>query len=266
MRREEFASVACDCTLKAPSGSPETSGRRAAVWAGDEYASFHFVDKPYGESDSNSTSILCDTCCRDHHDGGSHADDHADTANNQVYPFRDSSDYFSSGTFDGDHKHYGRSNQGVLSASPVETNDASYVEACRMIRIDGFFKLAQDFRQEDAYTFPEDFLDDTGEVDTYSTYVTTAANNYENATYPDYEATPPCIGGAEGNATCVLAPNYGEPYDVVEPPVLAEGEFPVWTTLPLDGEAEQQLRSRGIYIDYLSYDLRTVIDCLRLGG
>ena len=58
VRREEFASVACDCTLKAPSGSPETSGRRAAVWAGDEYASFHLLINPT----VSQTAILPRSC------------------------------------------------------------------------------------------------------------------------------------------------------------------------------------------------------------
>ncbi|MFT5139186.1 MAG: prepilin-type N-terminal cleavage/methylation domain-containing protein [Lysobacterales bacterium] len=264
VRREEFASVSCDCTLKSASGLAETSGQRPVVWAGDEYRQSYFVDKPYGESDNNQQSFLCDTCCRDHHDGGSHTDDNADTAVQLVAPFLDSSDYHTTGSFAGDHKHYSRRRSGVLSLA--DSNNAPYVESCRLVRVDGFFKVAQDFQQEDLHVFPADFLDDESEVDTYSAYVTTAADAYENAAYPNYEeaATQICIGGP---SPCVADATYGKPFSFSDPPPdLLAGEFPVWTTLPLDGAETQQLRSRGVYIDYLTYDLRTVIDCLRNGG
>ncbi|NNE04573.1 MAG: hypothetical protein HKN15_02495 [Xanthomonadales bacterium] len=259
VRREEFAAVSCECTLKAPTGTPEDSGIRPTIWAGDEYVEGHFVNKPFGESANNQQSQLCDSCCRDHHDGGSSAEDHSDTAVNKYNPWRASGDYFSSGTFDGDHKHYNITNQGNLVLA--NTANSTYVEACRLVRKDGFFKVAQDFRQEDLHTFPEDFLDDESEVTTYSNYVTTAANAFENATHFNYEDDIPaiCIGGP---TPCVAQPTYGGSYDTA----LGAGEFPVWTQLPLDGESEQQLRSRGVYIDYLSSDFRTVVDCLRAGG
>ena len=47
----------------------------------------------------------------------------------------------------------------------------------------------------------------------------------------------------------------------------AVGGFPSSTSIPTTlGAASQQLRSRGIYIDYMSDDLRTAIDCLRVAG
>lgn len=257
LRREQFASVSCDCTLRAPPGTPESAGRRPTVWAGDEYVEGHYVNKPYGESANQQQSPLCVSCCRDHHDGGSSSDDHADTAVNVFDPFRPSSDYIGSGSFNGDHKHYDRTRTGelVLANSPGDP----YVEACRLVRKDGFFKVSQDFRQEDRYLFPNDFLDEDSEVTLYSDYVTGAANAFEDASYVDYESNPPCIGGP---SPCVAEPDMGSAYPIAR----AADEFPAWTKLPLDGSETQQLRSRGIYIDYLSYDLRTVIDCIRLGG
>ncbi|NIP18804.1 MAG: hypothetical protein GWM87_12110, partial [Xanthomonadales bacterium] len=68
LRREEFISVSCECTLKAPPGSAESAGLRPTVWAGDEYAQGHWVNKPYGVSAlaGNQQSPFCDVCCRDH--------------------------------------------------------------------------------------------------------------------------------------------------------------------------------------------------------
>lgn len=246
LRREDFAAIACECTLKAPPGDPESAGRRPTIWAGDEYDLGHFVDKPYGVPTDTEQSAFCDICCRDHHDGGSSADDSADTAANLYDPFRASSEYWTSGRFSGDHKHYNlRGNGANPSTLQVANSDGdTYLEACKLTRKDGFFKVAQDFRQEDLNLFPEDFLDEPSEATTYSSYVTGAVDAFEDAAGEGYESAPPCIGGP---SPCVAEPS----------------AFPSETTLPLGGAETQQLSSRGIYIDYLSDNLRTVIQCLR---
>ena len=259
LRREEFIAISCECTIKAPPGDAPSGSRRPTVWAGDEYAEGHYVDKPYGLSANNQQSEFCGLCCQDHHDGGTSPDDHADTAVNKYDPFRPAGDYLPSGTFGGDHKHYNRVQQGNNPPTLVlaELADDNYLETCKLVRKDGFFRVAQDFRQEDLHVFPEDFLDDDGEIDTYSAYVTGAADAFEDAALLDYETDPPCIGGP---SPCVAEPTYGADFPVA----LVAGEFPVWTPLvnPAD---DQQLRSRGVYVDYLSFDVREVIGCLRAG-
>ena len=50
-----------------------------------------------------------------------------------------------------------------------------------MIRKDGFWRIAQDLRQEGLNSFPGDYLDERGEVDVYSDYVTDAVQAYEAA-------------------------------------------------------------------------------------
>lgn len=252
LRREEFAIVACECTLRAP----DKLSRRPVVWAGDEYVRGQFVKKTFGESANNQQSILCDSCCRDHHDGGTSTEpaDHADAAVNTYVPFKPDTEFFSSGTFAGDHKHYARPSTGP----PIEVTNANndYVEACRMVRQDGFFRVAQDFRREDLNVFPADYLDDEAEIDVYSAYVTGAASTYAAATFSGYEDSDskPCIGPSP----CVVAeaPKQSS-YDA--PIVLANGELPAWSTLPLAFEPTQQLRSRGVYFDYLSYDIRQIL-------
>jgi prepilin-type N-terminal cleavage/methylation domain-containing protein len=244
VRREEFASVTCECEL----GNAATGGHRPALWAGDEYKGSLWVDKPYGTAGNNrQQSQLCGSCCSDHHDGGvsDSEDEYADTAARKYNPFRA-----------GDHEHYNRAGNGSLVLA--DAANPGYLEACRLVRVGGFFKVMQDFRQEDLNVFPEDFLDDAAEITTYSTYVTTAADEYELAASGNYETAPPCIGGP----LCVEAPVFGGAYPTA---LAATGEFPSWTQLSVGIETEQQqLRSRGVYIDYMSDDLRTLIDtCLR---
>ena len=113
-----------------------------------------------------------------------------------------------------------------------------------MVRVDGFMRVAQDARQEGRNLFPENYLDEDAEIDDYSAWVTGATNDFENALSGNYETAPPML------AAPPLAP--------------AIGGFPTSTTLPTPaGATTQQLRSRGVYIDYLRDDLRVAIDCLR---
>ena len=239
LRREEFIAVSCECTLRAPPIDAEDGGLTPTIWAGDEYVLGEKAIKPYGESASNQQSIFCDVCCRDHHDGASVA---TDTALNQYDPFRATSDYVTSGAMSGDHKHYGRNGQGQLVLA--ESDGDRYVEACRLVRVDGFMRVAQDMRQEGRNAFPENYLDESSEIGDYSSWATTAVNSFENALTDGYETAPVAL------ASPPLAP--------------ADGGFPTGTTLPTAASAEtQQLRSRGVYVDYMSDDLRTAIDCLR---
>ena len=240
LRREEFIGVSCNCQLEAPPPDIDQGGRLPTIWAGDEYEKGPQAIKPKGVSTSNQQSIYCNECCRDHHDGATVGGDVAAT---QYNPFRSNASYWGSGTLQGDHKHYGRNSSGDLIIA--DSAGDSYVEACRMVRVDGFMRVGQDFRQEGRNVFPQNFLDETSEVDDYSAWVTASTNQFENALTGDYESSPLVLSSPP------LAP--------------ATGGFPVSTSVPTSlGASTQQLRSRGVYIDYLSDDLRTAIDCMRI--
>ncbi len=240
LRREEFIGVSCNCRLEAPPTDVDLGGRLPTIWAGDEYQKGAQAIKPKGVSTSIQQSIYCTECCRDHHDGATVS---GDAAASQYNPFRAGADYWSSGALQGDHKHYGRNSSGDLIIA--DSAGDAYVEACRMVRVDGFMRVGQDFRQEGRNVFPENFLDETSEVDDYSTWVTGSTNLFENALFGNYESSPLVLASAP------LAP--------------AIGGFPTSTSIPtVLGASTQQLRSRGVYIDYLSDDLRVAIDCLRV--
>ncbi|MEE4293211.1 MAG: type IV pilus modification protein PilV [Xanthomonadales bacterium] len=251
LRREDMKVVSCECTLQAPNANNQ--GRRPSVWDGAEYSEPDQVTKPYGVSANNQQSAFCDLCCRDHHDGGTATNDQADDPGRSKFgPFLPSSAYHSSGTFAGDHKHYNRDRNGnlVLAASAGDT----YVEACRLVRKDGFFRVAQDMRQEGLDAFPANYLDDVEEVNQYSTYITSAVSAYERAmgTSAQYELSPPSL----------MQPTDMDPA-IVFP--ASTQDNPTVMTFIGDND-RQQLRSRGIYIDYMSDDLRTRINCLDAGG
>ena len=54
LRREEFAAVSCECTLKAPDA--DEPGHRPVIWAGDEYVRGQHATKAYGVSNNNQQS------------------------------------------------------------------------------------------------------------------------------------------------------------------------------------------------------------------
>jgi len=259
LRREEFRAVSCECTLRVPD-SPAEGGLRPTVWTGSEYSEGEFVSKPYGEEASNQQSVFCGICCRDHHDGGTGSEDDADDPGRTRYsPFANSVGYYDSSypALEGDHQHYDRNNVGDLVLAT--TDGAHYVEACRMVRKDGFWRIAQDLRQEGLNSFPATFLDDAVEVGLYSDYVTDAVEDYETATDPTnnryptnpYENAPPALTLPQNMATPLIVPG---------------SSFSEYSEMAPDGVTEQQLRSRGIYIDYMSDELREKINCLDLGG
>jgi prepilin-type N-terminal cleavage/methylation domain-containing protein len=195
LRREEFRAVSCECTLRAGDSEGE-GGLRPTVWNGYEYTEGEFVSKPWGEEANNQQSEFCGICCRDHHDGGTGSNDgesEYDPASSLYNPFRSSEDYHASGAFSGDHLHYNRDANGNLALA--DSDGDTYEEACRMIRKDGFWRIAQDLRQEGLNAFPASYLDDEAEVGAYSDYVTDAVSAYEaDILDPDtYKQSPPVL-------------------------------------------------------------------------
>ncbi|MDT8320956.1 MAG: prepilin-type N-terminal cleavage/methylation domain-containing protein, partial [Xanthomonadales bacterium] len=193
LRREEFRAISCNCALRVP-GTPAEGGLRPTVWDGNDYSRGEFVSKTYGVSTSNVQSKLCTICCRDHHDGGvGEEDDANDPGRARHDPFRASADYWDSGLLAGDHKHYARDSNGGLTLA--ESGGSDYMEACRMVRKNGFWQVAQDLRQEGLNLFPGDYLDNSVEVGVYSGYVTGAVEIYESAIdgVNGYELNPPLL-------------------------------------------------------------------------
>ncbi|MDX1698741.1 MAG: hypothetical protein R3308_10665, partial [Thiohalobacterales bacterium] len=259
LRQENFKSVTCECALGDGSGSLTGSGRRPTLWAADEYEEGEWVTKTVGVSDNNNQSFYCDVCCRDHHDGGTGTKDDANDEGRSLYdPWRprgnvglgQDNDYVQSGTMAGNHKHYGYNNQGDLVEAT--TAGAHYEESCRMVRKDGFWRVIHDFRQEGLVVFPWDYFNYDSNVNVYSEFVTESiaglvqnigetSEYYFQATLDELPAPADVLEGAEA--------------------------LPAATTLPTwQGAEDQQLRSRGIYLDFMSAELRDVLNCLSVDG
>lgn len=248
LRREEFVAVSCECTLREETVG--TKGYMPTIWAGDEYTEPEMVDKPYGEVISNvAQSSLCDRCCRDHHDDNG-------AGPNAYDPWRPTSEYGE----DGNHIHYSKGPRGLTVALPGD----DYVEACRFVRKDGFFRLAQDFRLEGLNTFAEDFLITQDQVNDYSDYVTEEVYLPSDATSFVPEAVALGVGYQQHANPPTIDPAPRTPYAPGASGTVADGDLTLgYTTLPTSSNADfQQLRSRSIYVDNLSPDLMWVIGCI----
>jgi len=133
-RRVETAVIKCQCRLGAGgSNLPEIyrTSQWPAIWTGSRYdvyqpsptANAPGQGKNSGPKPNVDQSPLCQECCRDHFDGTA-----TDVA--KFDPERS-----------GAHQHYMVSG-GALAVPSV--TDVDYVESCRVIRVDGFWRTAAD--------------------------------------------------------------------------------------------------------------------------
>ncbi len=252
-RREEFLTVGCECILNPDSGASDF-GLRPTVWNGVEYTEGDPVtNKNVGVSANNQQSVFCNVCCRDHHDGGSGANDAVLEDERLVYdPWQ-----YSPSDKGKDHAHYSRSKKGVIS----EAKDGdTYLESCRLVRKDGFFRVAQDFNQQGFFGVVEDYMDNVAEVGEYSDYITAAAEDFYKTGQTDLP-----LPGDTG------MPQFTNPVDGLKYDYLPSTQENVanagpYTSLPTPlGLNKQQLRSRGIYLDYMTNEVKDKIaTCLPL--
>ena len=124
--RVETSVVNCTCSTANAPVSTTARGYRPTFWNGYRYAVPSLTtDKPTAGWTSDATqSDRCTACCRDHRDPNG-------IAGAKFDPWRTT------------HNHYLRSGSTLTLA-----NTGSYNEACRLIRVDGFFRTAADLRND----------------------------------------------------------------------------------------------------------------------
>jgi len=109
--------------------------------------------------------------------------------------------------------------------------------------------VAQDLRQEGLNNFPADYLVVPEEVLEYSTYITEAVTQFETLAWgtTNYLSSPPTLTAAANMDPAVVFP---------------ASTFLKASIMEPGGVTEQQLRTRGIYIDYMGEVLQKKIGCL----
>lgn len=164
--REDYATLACHCQFATPA--------RANPPAYFSYAMSQLtVQYPRGEADqvTKVTGIpvapqqgeqhpLCQTCCADHHDSDAVAVPAASASTALFDPARLVADYAPSGN----HKHYQleASSPEMAWVEVAEISGNAYLEACRFLRLDGIYRIMQDWRLVELTVMPEDYLASAG--------------------------------------------------------------------------------------------------------
>ncbi|GAB3364787.1 hypothetical protein GCM10027431_05140 [Lysobacter rhizosphaerae] len=171
-QRVETTVVGCRCKYgnQGQLSGVFTQNFRPTYWDGTKYKTPQMVDRtntslrpisgPVGSGStdsSNPQSDLCTDCCRDHHDVS------GDTV--KFDPFRT-----------GAHDHYRNNN---LSAAVQPASGGEYDESCRVIRVDGFWRVATDARiVHFDYIGTGPAVTDQGPDPTYSGYYETFVVDY----------------------------------------------------------------------------------------
>lgn len=155
--REEFLNVACECqfTGEGPGYIPGHvqwsmvgQYRFDSVNTGPTSVVNKTIATPTGNNDADVEG-LCTLCCRDHHDG------------NQAVR------YDGQTGVTGNHEHY-----DPVTGLPVSAVDDVYLESCRFKRIDGVFRVFQDWKLQEINVIPnEQLLNNATLADAYSDYV-----------------------------------------------------------------------------------------------
>lgn len=227
LRREEFVAITCECTLNTSPAAADY-GLKPTLWNGVTYTEGAKVAKPIGTVPNVQQSGYCTVCCRDHHDGGGNGLEDVYNIDNAGGP-------------NSDHEHFARDNRGEILETPV-IHGGRYLEACRLVRKDGFMRVTQDAHQGALIGFPEGYLDFDEGVTAYSEYVTDAVSEYYTADNP---ITLPQPNPPDASSTHVFPAR-----------TQFDGTYLPSATL---GNS-QQLRARAVYTDYLTSAAQAVID------
>lgn len=186
---EDFVTTNCLCEITARGlGLPPAT---TVLNAGSEEYTVEYStskeEKARGAvpSDESGQSFLCDRCCRDHHDsaGEANIDNYkwywpTSVAAGSLFWDESSAEFLR-----GDHKHFLLTGTPDSPSSVVANSiGAKYNENCRFKRVDGEYRLMQDWRLADLTIFPRDYFTmDTATVsgaqniEKYRTYVASFA-------------------------------------------------------------------------------------------
>lgn len=264
-RQQQVSVASCICSRTGETSSASNLAYGPTVWNGKQLAYTEpqaIIGKPVASaivsSSDSEIKTVCTTCCRDHHD--------APKAKQPVSfdPYRP--DSLRDGT-NGDHLHYGYRKSGstynldTRLLAGAETNN-EYVEACRLVRVNGRFRVTVDSWMNYLSVIPmnkgvppTDFQN-TSFVDVYSNFVSAYINEVMGARPSNYPATPlpsPSVALREGNLTY---------FNTVERPGDGTGTDGSIKIDEAKSDADRrQLVNFGLYIDYLSDDTIEAYTC-----
>lgn len=253
-RNIDVSAVSCVCRDDSTKKTSDTlPSYEPTVWNGKRMGYEVPQRRPNGQpvgtyigsnADAGITTI-CTVCCRDHHDSKTKAD--GVDPNLRVDPYRTLA-------LDGSHQHYGFVKQGsgyLINDGllPVgSTTSYEYVEACKVIEVDGRLRVGVDARQNDITIAPmnpaQDGYQQSDFVDRYSAFVKAYTEQAVANRPADYPKAPTFLPAPDSTITAAYQ-------DVLQPAAL---DYAASTS-------DRKLLAYGLYIDYLSPDTLEAYAC-----
>lgn len=247
--RVETTLVGCTCDFStAPSNTSTIRGSRPTYWDGFRYVipdTATYVPKA-GVAAGVAQSAKCSVCCRDHHDP-------VNTKGVTFSPLK-----VAHPTVTTAHPHYYTGDGSTWTA----TSTGPYQEACRLIRVDGIFRVAPDLNNDyfgllatGDGTSANTSVPDTTSV-AGSPAVTGAVGRYQKFVidYLDGRFTTPSAGSSQATYNTVGAVNTNANPYTLSTTAKYVLDNPTSIQIPLISTADKWLHSRGLYIDYLEQD------------
>lgn len=147
--QEDQATLSCNCSLQSGNASKKLPAYPLLDSLGQYWGLGQSVSKSYGlnTSNQNAQSPLCNICCENHFDG----------------PSGTFNQYYNIQLQQKPHKHY--------NSSLTEVASGSYLEACRLLRVDGFYQPMPDWNLAVINVMSPDFLSDPSNQENYEKYV-----------------------------------------------------------------------------------------------
>lgn len=235
-QRVETRVVACSCKYGAEASSAFLAqDYRPTYWDGSQYK----VPEPVATADDvvnsgkntevSGQSDVCDQCCRDHNDPATLAADKA-----KFDPKRWNADSSEA------QRRFVTTN---LTSVVPNTNNKVYNDACRVIRVDGFWRVASDANQEQF-----------GLLRTKSDYVEKIPDPLAADYYEEYVIDYLTNRFVSGSTTPA-----GTQYDAFSGGVL--NDLVNVNIKPSASPTESRyLHARGLYVDYIEPEAKKVID------
>jgi type IV pilus modification protein PilV len=178
-QKVETSVVSCSCSTASPLPGSSVRGYRPTYWDGSRYAIPSLVDtsgagsySPKAKADPayvNKQSSLCTACCRDHYDQNGVKG----AAFSPKLATKDVDDMITATT----HNHYLANSSGT--AWTALTSGGSYSEACRVIRVEGFWRVAADLNNDYFNLLATKDLSNAAYYASASTPDSTATTNYQ---------------------------------------------------------------------------------------
>ena len=227
--RVETIVVGCTCSYSLASG---VRGYRPSYWNSYRYtvpvrAAY---TQPAGWTGADNESQHCTACCRDHHD---------EVGGFSVVPERGP-------RFDPRrtrHDHYTHDASGNLVVATGATN---YEEACRLIRVDGVFRVTSD-----AFTDHVNLLETRNDASS-TPFVPTdqAIANYQDFALAYLNARV-VNNGVSTSFNNALTAGALAPLEDPQPPSTPSRSINVPALMPINSGEQKWLHLRGLYIDHL---------------